>query len=87
MSAQRSMKICASLLLFLVFAISAAFGQDQGHPSIDEALENLGEALQNEQGLASETRDALRNLVRALQVERTQKTHPSAKNGESTSGL
>lgn len=63
---------CAAVLLLFASPLSVVFGQDQKPSAVENALERLEKALQHEQGLAPETKDAIQNLVGALRAERAQ---------------
>ena len=62
-----------TLLLILVFCISSAFGQDTELSATELSLAQLDKALEKEQGISQETKDALTNVIRALRAERLQK--------------
>ena len=58
-----------SLLLILI-PLSAALGEDRDLTSTEKSLERLERALEQDQTLAPETRESLRELVGALRAER-----------------
>lgn len=63
--------LCLVVLLLLPFSV--AFGQDREPTPAKKALERLENALQKEQGLNPETKDALQDLVGALRAEREER--------------
>jgi hypothetical protein len=67
--------LCAAwsaLLLGLAIPAPGAFARAPSPPPVEEALEQVAKALQNETTLSPETRRALQDLVSALQTERVQ---------------
>ena len=58
--------------LFSVFLCSPLVWAQEG-PSVDEALEQLGTALQRDESISPELRKALGGLVEALMNERSEK--------------
>ncbi len=62
---------CVVIFLLLAVPWSPLYAQDQKPSSIVRALERLDEALQHEEGLAPETKDALHAVIVALRAERS----------------
>ncbi len=63
----------AAMFLLFWWPVSLTSAQaPEPPPSVEETLERLDVALQQEQNLSQQTKDALRDLVRALRAERAQ---------------
>lgn len=74
------------LTIFLSAFLCTTFVWAQERPSVDEALEQLGRALQNDESISPELREALGGLVEALMNERAEKPPESKEIGQEDVG-
>jgi hypothetical protein len=67
------------MLLVIALPMSLALGEERAPSALERELARLEQALDKEEGLLPQTRDALRGLVRALRAERAEATRAPAR--------